>query len=252
MKSEPIVISAHQPNFMPYLGFFDKMLKSDIFVIRDEVLYVKKEFHNRNRIRINSNNPSNLQSKWLNVPVENRRDYIKNILIKKDARKKRDILWNEKIVQDIKSNYQRTPYFDYYFPKIEEIFNDPDDNLVSLNMKIIEFLSESFNIKTKIVMASDLGLKQKNYIKLDASEDLANICKLLGGDIYLSGSGGRGYLNSKSFIKNNINVKFQEFNHPVYPQAFPGFLPHMSAIDALFCCGKGVLSKSIPVPKLKI
>ena len=76
MISKPLIVSAHQPNFLPYLGFFDKMMKSDILVIRDEVLYVKKEFHNRNRIRINGNNPLNPQSKWISIPVIEEEDYI--------------------------------------------------------------------------------------------------------------------------------------------------------------------------------
>lgn len=241
-----IIVSAHQPNFMPYLGFFDKMQKSDIFVIRDEVLFVKKEFHNRNRIRINSNNPINLQSKWLNVPVENSNDYIMNVTIKKYSRKERDMLWNKKILHDIKANYQKTPYFKNFFPEIENIFDNSDDSLTSLNMKIIKFLVKAFNINTRIIMASDLELKPKNYIKSDASEDLAKICNLLKADIYLSGAGAKAYLKKKPFEKQGIDIEFQNYQHPVYPQAFPGFLPYMSAIDTLFCYGSIPLSQ-IPI-----
>src|SRR3989344_1596392 len=105
------VLSAHQPNFIPYLGFFDKMLSSDIFVIRDEVLYIEKEFHNRNRIRINGNdNKNNPQSKWISVPVIDPKGLIKHALIKKDAKIK-DKLWNEALIKDIEVYYSKTPYF---------------------------------------------------------------------------------------------------------------------------------------------
>ena len=86
MKSN-IILSAHQPNFLPYLGFFNKMKQSDIFIIRDEVLYIKKEYHNRNRIRINSHdNIKSPKSKWISVPVEDPNDFIKYAKIKKEAR----------------------------------------------------------------------------------------------------------------------------------------------------------------------
>ncbi len=237
MKSDFLVVSAHQPNFMPYLGFFDKMQKSKIFVIRDEVLYVKKEFHNRNRIRINGNDVNEPQSKWINVPVKDPKDYILHATIKKDLKLK-NLSWNEKTLQDIKLNYEKAPYFNKFFPEIESIFDNNHDDLISLNMKLIKFLARSFQIKTKIILASELDLKPKRYEKSDASQDLAKICEVLKADVYLSGSGGKGYLNLEPFNKNKMKVDFQEYNHPVYQQAFPGFLPYMSAIDALFCCGK--------------
>ena len=81
--SKPLVVAAHQPNFMPYLGFFDKMNQCDIFVIRDECLYVKDDYHRRNRIRINGqNNETNPQFAWLSVPAIDSHDYIKHIQIK--------------------------------------------------------------------------------------------------------------------------------------------------------------------------
>jgi len=237
MKSKFFIVSAHQPNFMPYLGFFDKMQKSDIFVIRDEVLFVKKEFHNRNKIRINSHdNLSSPKCKWLNVPVTNYNDYILHVLIKKDAEHKNK-LWHENILHELKTNYKHTSYFDDFFPKLEEIFKNSNGSLISLNMKIINFLKESFKIKTKIIFASELGLKPINYQKSDASEDLANICKALNANTYLSGAAGKNYLSEKPFIKENIKLEFHDYHHPIYKQNYPEFLSNMSAIDALFCIG---------------
>ena len=231
------IIACHQPNFLPYLGFFDKMKQCDIFVIRDEVLYVKKEYHNRNRIRINGNDISNPQFKWLNVPVFEINDYIKHIKIKKDFCFKKKI-WNEALLNEIKSAYQGSEYFDYFFPEIESIFNNTYGRLIDLNMRIINFLKDIFEIKCEIVMASELGLKPEYFCDGgDASEDLANICLKLGGDVYLSGSGGRDYLNLEAFDKKRIEVKFQDYKHQVYNQKFPGFVPNMSAIDSLFCVG---------------
>jgi hypothetical protein len=232
-----VVVSAHQPNFLPYLGFFEKMRDSDVFVIRDEVLYVPKEYHNRNRIRINSNdNLNNPQSKWLNVPVVEQDDFIKYIMIKRDTiQNKRP--WNEQILHDLKVNYEKAPFFDKYYPEFEEIFKNPDDRLMDVNMRIIRLFMKAFNINTKIIYASDLGLKSAHYEKTDGSIDLLNISMALGTTTYLSGAGGRNYLNQEPFEKAGIKVVFQDYHHPVYRQCFPGFLPYMGAVDALFCTG---------------
>ena len=233
-----LIVSAHQPNFLPYLGFFDKMKKSDIFVIRDEVLFIKKEYHNRNRIRINSyDNLKNPQSKWISVPVEDPQDYFMHVLIKNNLMQK-DKLWNRSLLHEIKAGYHKAQYFKTFFPEIEKIFNNSDEKLLSLNMKIINFLKNIFQIKTPIILASELSLKPKNCEKSDASEDIAQICEKLKAGIYLSGSGGKTYLSLEPFEKRNIEVQFQDYKHPVYEQHLPGFIPYMAAIDALFCTGR--------------
>lgn len=232
------IISCHQPNFIPYLGFFDKMQKSDVLVIRDEVLFAKKEFHNRNKIRISSNdNINNPKFKWISAPVVDVKDFIMHVPIRKTLEIK-NVIWHKRLLNDVKSAYQRSKYFSKFFPEFEKIFDDSDEKLVDLNMKIIYFLKKAFKINTKIIMASELNLKPENYLESDASEDLAKICKRLGGDIYLSGVGGKSYLNLKPFEKEGIEVRFQDYKHPVYEQKFPNFIPYMSAIDALFCLGK--------------
>lgn len=231
------IVSAHQPNFIPYLGFFDKMKKADIFVIRDEVLFIRKEYHNRNRIRINSHDNLNFPNfKWISVPVYKTEDYIKHIKIKNSPVRNRS--WNEIILHEIESSYSSADLFDRFFSEIRGIFSYNYCNLLELNVKIINFLKEAFGIKTRIVLASELGLKKEHYEKSDASEDLIEICKKLNADIYLSGAGGKEYLNLEPFERKGIKVEFQEYKHPVYEQHLPGFLPNMAAIDALFCVGR--------------
>lgn len=247
------VISCHQPNFLPYLGFFEKMEKSDLFVIRDEVLFTDSDFHHRNKIRINSNNNfQNPMLKWIGVPVDKLKDYIKNIPIKNTSMiKKRP--WNEWILHEISVNYNSTRFFKDFFPELEKIFDNSDTKLINLNMKLINFLKESFGISTKIIMASDLKLRPEKYsdsLNSDPSEDLINICKKLGAESYLSGTGAKSYLNLNTFEKEGIGVRFQEYRHPIYQQSFPGFITHLSAIDALFCTGK--FPKSEPLAEIKI
>ncbi|MFH1210926.1 MAG: WbqC family protein [archaeon] len=232
------VMAAHQPNFLPYLGFFDKMMNSDVFVIRDEVLFVERDFHHRNKIRINGNdNVNSPQCKWLKVPVDMVYDYIMHQGIKHGVVQKKKS-WNNELLREIKIHYEKAPFFAQYFPEVEKIFSSPSDRLLPLNMQLIDFFKKAFNIDAEVVMASDLGLKPAHYVKSDASEDLVDLCRAVGADVYLSGAGGRGYLNLEPFKREGIEVRFQDYNHPVYPQRYPGFLPYMGSIDALFCVGK--------------
>lgn len=233
-----MLVAMHQPNFIPYLGFFDKMLRADAFVIRDEVLFVNKDFHQRNRIRINGNNNlNNPQSKWIKVPVIEKPDYIRDIEIRKGALSG-GRQWNLQVLHDIEASYKGAGFFEKYYPKLKDILLEPDNRLIDLNLRIIRFLMESFNIDKEIVIASSLGLKDEGYAKTDASEDIVKICKAVGADSYLSGAGGKNYLNCEPFQREGVELQFQEYIHPRYDQRFPGFLPFMCAIDALFCVGR--------------
>ncbi|MGC9310392.1 MAG: WbqC family protein [Candidatus Aenigmatarchaeota archaeon] len=227
------VMSAHQPNFLPYLGFFDKLravnetgTEPGVFVIREDCQYVEGDFHSRNRIRIDKG------WVWLNVPVEKKMVPLSSIRIKTDARIK-NVLWNKYHLRLIEANYKKTPFFGKFFPGLEKIYSEPGDNLAEFNLRIIRYLAECFGIKTRIVLFSELP---KNTRTDDATQTLVNISKAVGADTYLSGRDGRVYMDLSLF--KGLEVKFQEFRHPVHPQRFPGFEPYMSAIDALFNIGR--------------
>ncbi|MHC4843189.1 MAG: WbqC family protein, partial [Planctomycetota bacterium] len=212
-------------------GFFDKMRKSDSFVIRDEVQLIERDFHHRNIIRIQSNN-GDLQWKWIRVPVQKEFKQICDIEIKNDVKDK-NVPWNVFLLRQIKSNYQKTHHFKKYFPKFEEIMLIYKEKLSELNMEIIYFLKDCFGIDTEIVLASELSFDKTG----DPSTDLVRIAKTVGADTYLSGTGARSYLNPMPFQKMGVELKFQDFDHPVYPQRYNGFVPNLSAIDALFNVG---------------
>jgi hypothetical protein len=226
------VVSAHQPNFLPYLGFFDKMKKSDTLVIRDEVQYVERDYHHRNRIRIDGCNNGNPQWKWIRVPVKKEPRCIRDIIVKNDVKDK-NVPWNIFMLRQIKNNYQKTSFFRKYYPKLEEIILLRKEKLLNLNMEIIKFLKDCFNINTEIVYASELGFKKTN----NPSEDLVRIAKAVNADAYLSGNGARAYLDPEPFQKQGVELKFQNFIHPVYQQRYPGFVPNLASVDALFNAG---------------
>ena len=221
-----MIIGIHQPNYLPYLGFFDKMKQSDIFVIYDDAQFEKGEFQHRNRIRIYHG------WKWLTIPVEKKHLPINEIRIKNEVATWKGIKWSDAHFNTIRDNYKDTPYYSTYEEEIKRTYDKTYDKLVELNMDIINFLKRAFDIDVEIVFSSDLGFTSKS------TERLVEIVKTLGGDVYLSGPKGRDYLGISLFERKGIKVEFQDFKHPVYKQRYEGFIPNMAAIDALFNVGK--------------
>lgn len=226
------IVSAHQPNFLPYLGFFDKMLRSDVFVIRDEVQFVERDYHHRNRMRIDSPPGEEPQCKWIRVPVVKEQADLKDVRIK-NAVKDKNVPWNIFMLRQIRSAYETAPYFAKYFPELDLILRVQTARLIELNMAIIGWLQRCFGVNTELVYASEL-----NYGKTgDPTADLAKIAEAVDANVYLSGSGGRSYLNQAVFDARGVQIRFQSFDHPVYQQQYAGFVPNLAAIDALFNVG---------------
>lgn len=219
-----VVVAIHQPNFHPYLGFFDKMKQADIFVIYDDAQFNKDDFQHRNRIRIYHG------WKYLTVPVEKKHIPIRDIRIRNELMTK-GIAWQEAHSKEIRDNYKGAPYYAPYEDHLEAIYTGKYDKLIDLNMDIINFLKDAFSIKTKIIFTSELGFTS------GSTERLVDVTEALGGDVYLSGPSGRNYLDVSLFEGSGIRVRFQDFKHPVYKQRYEGFIPNLSAIDVLFNVG---------------
>jgi hypothetical protein len=220
-----MIIAIHQPNYLPYLGFFDKMMKADVCVIYDDAQFNKGDFQHRNRIRIYHG------WKWLAVPVEKTRICITDINIRNDV-KINNMKWSDTHFKEIYDNYNKTPYYAEYEEELRKIYNGVYNRLIDLNMKLIRFLMTSFDIDTKLVFSSGYNFKSKS------SQKLVDIVDALNGDVYLSGPAGHNYLNMSLFDRKRIKVEFQNFKHPIYRQVYKGFVPNMSAIDALFNVGR--------------
>jgi hypothetical protein len=214
-------IAIHQPHFMPWLGYFDKMDKVDIFVLLDNVQFKKNEFQNRSKIKTSNN------WQWLTVPVSFRfGDRIMDVGINSTVN------WKNKHLQAIRTNYGKAPYFKDYFPRIEELYKMSCNNLSVLNYETILLIKEVFSIKTEIVIASNIP-----NIPDEPTERLIAICRYFDAHTYLAGAGGKNYMALEKFRESGLNLEFQHFNHPEYRQLFGSFEPFMSAIDYIFNCG---------------
>ena len=221
-----MIVAIHQPQFMPWLGYFDKIVKSDIFVFLDTVQFKKNEFQNRNKIKTAQG------WMWLTVPVLYK--YPEHIVEVKINNK---VDWRKKHMRALEINYQKAPHCHELFPTMEGFYAGDAESLSELNRESILVLLKTLGAHKETKVASELG-----DFPDEPSERLAAICKSLGADTYLSGAGGREYLNLKPFHNKEITVIFQEFKHPVYPQLYGDFVPHLSLLDLLFNCGPDSLN----------
>ncbi len=218
-----MIISVHQPQYLPWLGYFDKIAQSDCFVFLDNVQYKEREFQNRNKIRVARG------WLWLTVPVVSKGEGRQNI---SEVRIDNEVPWQRKHLGSLKTAYSNAPYFKEYFPFMEDVLSRKWMFLKDLNVEIINYFLKELSISTPISFESDLN------ITTTRTERIVDICKKLKADTYLSGSGGKEYLDESLFGKEGLKLLYQDYNHPQYQQCFEPFEPYMSVIDLLFNYGK--------------
>ncbi|UCD35483.1 MAG: WbqC family protein [Nitrospiraceae bacterium] len=222
-----MILSVHQPQYIPWLGYFDKILKSDCFVVLDQVQYKAREYQNRNRIRTNHG------WMWLTVPVKSSgqgRQKISRIKIDNSTG------WRKKHSDSLRTWYKKAESFHDHFPFFEDVFTRDWDDLQDLNIHIMRYMLEKLGIHRTVYFESDLD------ITATKTERIIDICRKLNADVYLSGSGGRDYLEENKFTRAGIKLEYQNFSHPRYRQQHmaggDGFMPYMSCIDLLFNEGR--------------
>lgn len=194
------------------------MMNCDLYMIVDHVQFSKKSFQNRNRIRSSSGEI------MLTVPVLTKGKFeqpINEVLINNNTN------WQKKHKKSIFLNYKKSPYYDEYKDFFEDIFSKKWEKLIELNEYIIRFLSKKLDIQIDILKSSDYNFKGKK------TDLLIEMCKNTKANFYLSGEGGRNYVDEQKFNDNNLTNLFTNFVHPSYTQLFVPFLPKMSVIDLL-------------------
>jgi hypothetical protein len=206
---------------MPWLGFFHKLARADLFVVLDNVQFRKNYYQNRNKVRTADG------WAWFTVPVSrNLETLICDVVISEDAR------WKAKWWNTISLSYKRSPFFEEYGGRIKDVFEMRYDKLSDLNIALLTLLCGMLGIRTKFMLASQMAIKETG------SDLILDICKKSGADIYLSGISGKEYLKLDDFKNEGIALEFQEFHHPIYKQLYEPFLPCMSVIDLIFNHGE--------------
>ena len=223
-------VSIHQPNYIPWIGFFNKVSQSDIYVVFDDVQYpMGKDFHNRNQIKTNNGKT------WLTIPVvgKSERRKFNEIQIKDNG-------WNEKHLNNIKNFYGKTKYFNEYYPNLEKFYTNTYDKLIDLNMDMNKWFFKLLDIDTEIVYSSKLCDND-----LRGLDKIIYILKKINTTRYITsnGPGASRYIDENIFKNNNIELIWNEYTHPTYNQQFGEFISYMSILDLLF--NEGPNSKNI-------
>jgi len=211
-----MILSAHQPAYLPWLGYFDKMARADIFIYLDTVQFEKNSFINRNQIKTAQG------VQWLTIPIKTK-GHTKESLRTTEINNSQP--WRTKHLKSIEMNYRKAPRFHECFPKIETLINRQESNLADYCLQQLQFWCHELCIQTRIVRSSDLPVSS-------AKSDLVlDLCNHFGAQHYLSGALGRNYLIEDDFNKSNILIEYQNYQSFVYPQLWGKFIPNLGILD---------------------
>ena len=226
MKTEgDKLVAIHQPNFFPWLGFFDKIRRSDVFVAMDNAQFSKTGGTWTNRIQMIVNG----KPAWVTMPIVRAYHGVRSI---REMRITDHPAWRAKLLRTIEQNYGRAPYFRDVFPLLEETIRNPTTDLTEYNLGAIRRFCAALGLATPIMLGSSLRAEGR------ATDLLVPMVKALGGTAYLAGGGAAGYQEDAQFQVAGIKLIFQEFQHPTYPQFnTSSFEPGLSIVDALMNCG---------------
>jgi hypothetical protein len=217
------IAAIHQPQCLPYLGFFDKLASCDVFVAMDEAQFQRRGVQHRNKIKTKDG------WQWLTVPVVRSHGYQPTRDVEIDFSDS----WQRRHWNAIRTNYGAAPFFDPYGAELKALLSRPWRKLCDSNMTLLRWTPDRLGIRMPVVLQSELGVAGTR------SELLAAICVAVGADDYLSGPGGRRYVDEAAFQGAGVALIWQDFTCPLYDQVFPelGFVGDLSVIDALFVPG---------------
>lgn len=215
-----------QPTYLPWIGYFELIASSEVFVFFDDVQYEKKSWQGRNRIKTPNN------ELMLSVPVITSEARFQKI---NEAKINNAEPWSRKHLKSIEVNYRKAPYFDRYFPKVQELYLKEYERLVDLNSDLIKLFCKEFGIKTRMVWSSKIEARKGR------DEKIIDICRNLGADELYDAAGAKDILDLQKYEQEGIDLVFQDYHHPEYKQLHGDFVPYMSALDLLFNEGDGSL-----------
>lgn len=225
-SNKTLSMAMHQPNYLPWTGYFYKMMSADVFVYLDAVQFPRgKSFAARNQIKTPNG------SAYLSVPISvpsgfDGRVTYEQIGFAGDK-------WKNKHLRTLELNYKKAPYFDDVFPMLQKTVSEAS-SFVQMNIDLIECIANYLGIHGKRVRLSEIlpSFGQK-------SELIVNICAAVGANTYLSGTGGGLEYNDETLLhENGIELRYSDFVHPEYSQLWGEFERNLSVVDLLFNCGE--------------
>ena len=219
-------VTIHQPQFLPWLGYLDKIDRADLFIVLETVQFKKNEWQNRNRIRTSEG------WQWLTVPVLHRfGQRIHEVQINSTA------AWRDQHLRALEMHYARAPFRDRYLPELRAVYERSWTNLAELNLTVIRWLLGAYGITTPIRCAGEFSARE------EPTDRLIDLCRTVGATSYLAGPGAEHYMDIPRFEASGVALEIQAFQHPIYRQVYEPFEPNLSAIDLLLCTGPDALSR---------
>jgi WbqC-like protein family len=229
-----MTVGIHQPNFIPWTGYFHKINSCDVFVLFDDVQFPRaKTFGNRVLVKTN-NGPV-----WITVPVSAKGELSNFNGIRIDNSHN----WAAKSIKTIKLAYQKAAFFKDYFEEFETTYLTKYDLLFDLNFALINFACAKMDVTTKLVCSSHIAEAKE----LTGEQKIMAILKHLNATAYISGKGAGSmrYVDAAEFERSNIRLMWQQFEAKPYRQLWGDFVPNLSIIDLLFnegAAGKALIS----------
>lgn len=212
-------VAIHQPHYLPWLRYMEKIASSDLFIMLDDVDFTKNGWQNRNKIKCADG------WMYLTVPVTaTLHQPIHTVKIVDNG-------WHEKHLRSLQTYYGRAPYFDDHIRFFKEMYCRKWDSLTELNLEILSYCLSRMDIRTPVLRSSELKVEGV------ATERLVNLCRLVKATSYYSGAyAAEVYLDAALFEKAGIDLVFQHWCCPEYSQQFPkaGFVSDLSIVDLLF------------------
>jgi hypothetical protein len=227
------VVSIHQPNFLPWLGFFHKIAHSDVFVLLDDVQFPKSGagcWTNRVKMRVGD------ESAWMTVPIRRNYHGVRNVneICMDDSTP-----WRARIIKTLETNYRRSPHFAQTMKMLVETFAYGGDNLAEFNAIGLRRTLDYIGWHDRALIKSSALVCRGHGTDL-----LIAITKAVGATAYLCGGGAGGYQLDAAFAEHGVTLIYQQFTHPVYPQSRGrDFQPGLSIVDALFEIGPSATAK---------
>jgi hypothetical protein len=219
-----MIVTIHQPQYLPWLPYFLKVERSDVFILLDSVDYQKNGLQNRNKIKTAQG------AQWLTVPV---RHHLGDKIC--DIRIDDKVDWRRKHWQTLQQNYRKAAAYRRYEAELEGVFGQTWSSLNELNAHLCQLMLVWLGIERPIHRSSQMRARGT------ASELVLNLCLEAGGTRYVSGVGGRDYLDEAAFLAAGVEIIYLPPVLPVqYPQGYPqaGFIDSLSALDIILNCGE--------------
>jgi hypothetical protein len=211
-----------QPTYLPWTGYFDLIDQSDVFVLLDTVQFEKQSWQQRNRVKT----PQGVV--WLTVPVL---QDLQNRISEVEINNK--VVWQRKHWGTLEQSYRRACHFAEFAPALHTFYAREWASLAELNTALISEMSAWLGLRPNLIRSSELP-----PIAERREEMIVRICQHFGADEYLSPPGARDYLaDDTAFTEAGIRLRFQTYEHPVYPQLHGDFVPYLSALDLLLNAG---------------